>query len=70
MESPKDSSNLRQKALKSVIWTAIESWGRQAVSLLVFFLLARLLNPETFGLVALASILLHLCRFFLTKDSL
>jgi O-antigen/teichoic acid export membrane protein len=67
MESPKDSSNLRQKALKSVIWTAIESWGRQAVSLVVFFLLARLLNPETFGLVALASIFIAFVQVFLDQ---
>ncbi len=59
MESSKDSSNLRQKAVKSVVWTAIESWGRQAVSLVVFFVLARLLSPETFGLIALAYIFIE-----------
>ncbi|MCC5655412.1 lipopolysaccharide biosynthesis protein [Nostoc sp. XA010] len=67
MESPKDSSNLRQKAVRSVIWTVIESWGRQVVSLVVFFILARLLNPETFGLIALASIFIEFVQIFVDQ---
>jgi O-antigen/teichoic acid export membrane protein len=67
MESSKDSSNLREKAVKSVIWTAIESWGRQAVSLVVFFILARLLNPETFGLIALAYIFIEFVQIFVDQ---
>lgn len=67
MESSKDSSNLRQKAVKSVIWTAIESWGRQAVSLVVFFILARLLSPETFGLIALAYIFIEFAQIFVDQ---
>ncbi|MDZ8225494.1 MULTISPECIES: lipopolysaccharide biosynthesis protein [unclassified Nostoc] len=67
MESSKDSSNLRQKAVKSVIWTVIESWGRQGVSLVVFFILARLLNPETFGLIALASIFIEFVQIFVDQ---
>ncbi|BBD65351.1 hypothetical protein NIES4072_09790 [Nostoc commune NIES-4072] len=67
MESPKDSSNLRQKAVKSVIWTVIESLGRQVVILVVFFILARLLNPETFGLIALASIFIEFVQIFVDQ---
>ncbi|WP_026733922.1 MOP flippase family protein [Fischerella sp. PCC 9605] len=67
MESPKESSNLKQKAVKGVIWSAIESWGRQVVSFGVFFVLARLLGPETFGLVALASIFLAFVQIFLDQ---
>jgi O-antigen/teichoic acid export membrane protein len=50
--------NLQQQAIRGVIWSALESWGKQAISFIVFFLLARLLGPETFGLVALASVFL------------
>ncbi|MBG1264730.1 lipopolysaccharide biosynthesis protein [Nostoc commune] len=67
MESPKDSSNLRQKAVNSVIWTFIESSGRQVVSLVVFFILARLLNPETFGLIALAYIFIEFVQIFVDQ---
>lgn len=67
MESPEKLSNLRQKAVKGLAWSAIENWGRQAVSLVVFFLLARLLNPETFGLIALASVFIAFVELFLDQ---
>ncbi|QMS91172.1 lipopolysaccharide biosynthesis protein [Nostoc edaphicum CCNP1411] len=67
MESPQNSSNLREKAVKSVIWTAIESWGRQAISLVVFFILARLLSPENFGLIALAYIFIEFVQIFVDQ---
>lgn len=67
MESPKPSLNLRQKALLGVFWSAIESWGRQFISFGVFFLLARLLGPETFGLVALSSIFLNFLQVFVDQ---
>ena len=59
--------SLKQKAITGIIWSAMESWGRQAVSFGVFFLLARLLGPETFGLVALASVFLAFVQVFLDQ---
>ena len=41
--------SLKEKALKGVIWSVIESWGGRVISMAVFFLLARLLGPESFG---------------------
>jgi len=67
MESPKESSDLRQKAIKGVVWSAIQNWGRQAIAFIVFALLARLLGPEAFGLVASASIFLGLISIFLDQ---
>ncbi|MBD2298358.1 lipopolysaccharide biosynthesis protein [Nostoc sp. FACHB-190] len=67
MEPPKQTSNLRQKAVKGVLWSAIESWGKQAVSFGVFFLLARLLGPEAFGLVALSGIFLSFLQIFVDQ---
>jgi O-antigen/teichoic acid export membrane protein len=67
MESPKPPSNLRQQAVKGVFWSALESWGRQAISFGVFFLLARLLGPGTFGLVALSSVFLAFLQVFLDQ---
>jgi len=64
MAPPQGSSNLRQQAVKGVLWSAIESWGRQVISFAVFFILARLLGPETFGLIALASIFLAFLQVF------
>jgi PST family polysaccharide transporter len=56
--------SLRQKAAKGVAWTAIQNGGSQVVSSLVFFLLARLLGPEVFGLVAMAGIFLTFLQVF------
>jgi PST family polysaccharide transporter len=64
MESPKKPSNLRKEAIKGVFWSAIDSWGSQAVSFCVFFLLARLLGPQTFGLIALSSLFLGFLQVF------
>ncbi|MBE9109958.1 MOP flippase family protein [Nodosilinea sp. LEGE 07298] len=58
---------LHNKAIKGVFWSACESWGRQAFTLAVFVLLARLLDPETFGLVALASIFTAFMQLFLDQ---
>ena len=59
--------SIKQKAIKGVIWSAIQNWGTQAVSFIVFFALARLLTPEDFGLVALANVFLAFMRIFLEQ---
>ena len=59
--------NLRQKAIKGIIWSAIQKFGNQAVSFIVFFCLARLLEPEVFGLVALSSVFLAFVQIFLNQ---
>lgn len=47
---------------RGLTWTVAELWGRQAINLLVFILLARLLLPADFGLVALASVFVALAQ--------
>ena len=54
--------SLRQRAVDAVMWAGIRNWGSQAASFLVFLVLARLLPPEAFGLVAYASVLMALCQ--------
>ena len=41
-------------ALRAAFWSAIQGWGGRLLSTAVFLLLARLLDPAAFGLVALA----------------
>jgi len=67
MQSSKDSSNLRQKAVKGVLWSALDSWGRQVISIGIFIVLARLLDPQTFGLVALATIFVNFLQIFIDQ---
>lgn len=59
--------SLKQKAIQGVIWSAIQQWGGQAGSLIVFLILARLLSPEAFGLVALANVFLAFMKIFLEQ---
>ena len=59
--------SLKQKAIKGVIWSAIESWGSRVISFIVFLLLARLLEPKTFGLVALSSVFFAFMQVFLDQ---
>ncbi|MBW4661156.1 MAG: oligosaccharide flippase family protein [Drouetiella hepatica Uher 2000/2452] len=59
--------SIREQAIRGAFWSALQNWGSQAGSLIVFFLLARLLKPEMFGLVAMANIFLALLQIFLQQ---
>ena len=59
--------NLREKAAKGVLWSAIQNWGMEGISFLTFIALSRLLVPEAFGLVALASVFTALAQVFLDQ---
>lgn len=53
-------SELERRAVKGVLWTIIQALGGRALSLLVFVVLARLLTPADFGLVAMAAVFIVL----------
>jgi len=55
---------LKQKAVKGVFWSGVQIWGGRVISLLIFVLLAHLLTPEAFGLVALASLFIAFVQTF------
>lgn len=48
--------NLRKQAAQGVFWSAAGNWGYQLTTLVVIAMLSRILTPEDFGLVALASV--------------
>ncbi|MBK7917791.1 MAG: oligosaccharide flippase family protein [Chloroflexi bacterium] len=56
--------NLRQQAAKGVVWTAIGNWGNQIATIIVFIVLTRLLGPEAFGLVAMATVFTSFMAIF------
>ncbi|MBN1979701.1 MAG: lipopolysaccharide biosynthesis protein [Anaerolineae bacterium] len=58
---------LRIKALSALIWSAIQAWGTRVVSFFVLLILARLLVPESFGLVATASVVLDFIQVFVNQ---
>lgn len=59
--------SLRQRAARGVFWSAIQNWGSGLLSMAVFLVLARLLKPEAFGLVALASAFTAFLAVFLNQ---
>lgn len=59
--------SLRQKAVNGVVWSVIQKWGREAISLLILVALARLLEPEAFGLIALATVFTTFVEIFLDQ---
>lgn len=56
--------NLKQKAFTSLLWSLVQNSGSQIFSLIIFLVLARLLTPETFGLIALANVFLAFMQIF------
>ena len=55
---------LKQKAVRGVLWSGTQIWGARAVSFVIFVILSRLLNPEAFGLVALATLFITFVQAF------
>jgi O-antigen/teichoic acid export membrane protein len=58
------SVSLKARALRGVLWNLVEVLGTQGTAFLVFVLLARLLQPASFGLVALAGSVIMVLQIF------
>ncbi|MFK4834570.1 lipopolysaccharide biosynthesis protein [Microbacterium sp. ZW T2_14] len=58
---------LGRKFLGSAGWVLIEQWSTKVVSLLLFAVLARLLPPSDFGLVALATSIIAILQVFVNS---
>ena len=50
--------SLTAAAARGALWSMLETWGVRGVSFVAFLVLARLISPDDFGLMALASIYL------------
>lgn len=51
-----DKGGLQRRVARGLTWTVANTWGEQLLNLVVFVVLARLLTPADFGLVALAAV--------------
>lgn len=58
-----DESGLRATAARGVVWSMLGAWGAKATQTAILVLLARLLIPEDFGVVALATVFTALLAF-------
>jgi len=59
--------NLRQKTAKGIFWSIVQKWGRMGITTITFIVLSRLLTPEAFGLVAMATALTVFIELFLDQ---
>ncbi|MFN5513697.1 MAG: MOP flippase family protein [Cyanobacteriota bacterium] len=59
--------SLKQLAIKGTIWSSISQWANKFLSLATFTILARLLDPDSFGLIALAGTFLAFLGLFLDQ---
>jgi len=59
-----DSENIKQKAIKSVKWTALSEIASRSIQPIVTLILARLLTPADFGVVGVATIAIGLAQIF------
>jgi len=59
------SDDLKAKTIRGVGWSTVQSWSVQLISFLVYPILARLLGPEAYGLIALAGVFITLLDIFL-----
>ena len=59
-----NQAGLQGRVARGLTWTLLDTWGSQLLGLLIFTLLANLLVPQDFGLVALAAVFVSLGQLF------
>lgn len=57
--------SLKAEASKGVLWVAVERFGQHLLQAIIFIILARLLTPEDFGLVAMLMIFFAIGQSFI-----
>lgn len=58
--------SLRDKTITGVFWSFIQQGGAQGIQFVVIIVLARVLTPEDFGLIAMLAIFLELSQILIT----
>ena len=59
------TQTLKEQAVKGTAWSAIERFSSQGVSFLIQLVLARLLMPEDYGVIAMLAIFLQIAQVFI-----
>ncbi len=62
--TPKD---LRELVISGAFWAGIERWANQILSFAIYVVLARLVGPTSYGLVALAGVYLGFIEVFVNQ---
>lgn len=59
--------SMKQKTMSNMIWTLLERVLAQVITLTVTIVLARILVPEDYGVVAIISAVIQICNIFVVK---
>jgi PST family polysaccharide transporter len=59
--------DLKQEAVRGVAWSAAEKWGIRVITFLVTLILARFVSPESFGLIAYATVFISFAGIFVEQ---
>lgn len=60
------SSSTKEEFIRSVFWSAIEKYSGQVISLIVSMILARILSPTEYGIVAIVTVIVSFLQMFCT----
>ena len=66
-EHGSEQRDLQRRVARGLTWTIVDTWGSQALNLGIFVVLARLLTPVDFGLVALAAVFVALAQLLVDQ---
>jgi PST family polysaccharide transporter len=58
---------LRAAALRGTVWSALQQAGDRGIRIITFLVLARLVQPDAFGVVALAVVFIEFGQIFLNQ---
>ena len=59
------NGSLKSKTQKGLIWSAIDNFGNQGIQFLITIIIARLLTPEIYGIIAMPTFFLALAQCFI-----
>lgn len=62
-----ESDNIKSKTIAGLFWTFAERIGAQLVSFVVSIILARLLMPEEYGIIAIVWVFINICNVFVNS---
>lgn len=57
-------NNTKSKALSGLMWSFLEKFGAQCVTLIVSIVLARLLDPDVFGMISIVTVFMAILNVF------
>jgi PST family polysaccharide transporter len=63
-DAPAMSDGLKAQTVRGVGWSTVQNWSRQLITFVVYWVLARILGPESYGLIAMAGVFITVLNIF------